>query len=182
MMFARTQRLLLRPGWAEDAQALASAIADPMICRNLSAVPWPYGLSDAQAWLARPRDPLLPSLLAFERTDGAPRLVGGASLGRRPSGAVELGYWIARDEWNRGLATEAAAAVLGMARAIGITQIEASHYVDNPASARVLEKLGFTPTGITAMRMSCARAKEAPVRLVRARLQADQAALEPMAA
>lgn len=182
MMFARTPRLLLRPGWTEDAQALASAIADPMICRNLSAVPWPYRLSDAQAWLARPRDPLLPSLLAFERTDGAPRLVGGASLGRRPSGAVELGYWIARDQWNRGLATEAAAAVLEMARAIGITQIEASHYLDNPASARVLEKLGFTPTGITAMRMSCARAKESPVRLVRARLQADEAKLEPMAA
>ncbi|MEO6360451.1 MAG: GNAT family N-acetyltransferase [Sphingomicrobium sp.] len=181
-MFARTPRLLLRPGWAEDAPALASALADPMICRNLSAVPWPYGLSDAQAWLARPRDPLLPSLLAFERTKGAPRLVGGASLGRRPSGAVELGYWIARDQWNRGLASEAASAMLEIARALGIPQIEASHYLDNPASARVLEKLGFVPTGITTMRMSCARAREAPVRLVRLRLQADEAELEPLAA
>jgi RimJ/RimL family protein N-acetyltransferase len=153
-----------------------------MICRNLSAVPWPYGLRDAEAWLAGPRDPLLPSLLAFERTDGAPRLVGGAGLGRRPSGAVELGSWIARDQWNRGLATEAASAVLDMARAMGIRQVEASHYLDNPASARVLEKLGFTPAGITAMRMSCARAAEAPVRLLRARLQHDAAELEPMAA
>lgn len=181
-MFARTSRLLLRPGWAEDARALASALADPMICRNLSSVPWPYAIGDAEAWLARPRDPLLPSLLAFERTDGAPRLVGGAGLGRRPSGAVELGYWIARGDWNRGLATEAASAVLDMARALGIRQVEASHYLDNPASARVLEKLGFAPTGITCMRMSCARGKEAPVRLVRARLQADQAAREPIAA
>lgn len=182
MMFARTPRLLLRPGWMEDAPALASAIADPMICRNLSAVPWPYGLDEARAWLARPGDPLLPSLLAFERTGEAPRLVGGASLGRRPSGAVELGYWVARTDWNRGLATEAASAVLEMAAAMGIRQIEASHYIDNAASARVLEKLGFKPTGITAMRMSCARAAEAPVRLVRVRLQADEAELEPMAA
>lgn len=182
MMFARTPRLLLRPGWPEDAPALASVLADEMICRNLSAVPWPYGLREAQAYLAKARDPFLPSLLAFERTDGAPRLVGGASLGRRPSGAVELGYWVARDHWNRGLATEACAAILEIARTLGIAQVEASHYLDNPASARVLEKLGFVPTGITAMRMSCARAKEAPVRLVRARLRADEADAEPMAA
>ncbi|MEO5774755.1 MAG: GNAT family N-acetyltransferase [Sphingomicrobium sp.] len=181
-MFARTPRLLLRPGWAEDAPALASALADEMICRNLSAVPWPYALRDAEAYLAAPRDPLLPSLLAFERTNGAPRLVGGASLGRRPSGAVELGYWTARDEWNRGIATEAASAVLDIARTLSIRQVEASHYLDNPASARVLEKLGFAPTGITAMRMSCARRAEAPVRMVRLRLTEDAAEAEPMAA
>ncbi|HEX8412566.1 MAG TPA: GNAT family N-acetyltransferase [Sphingomicrobium sp.] len=181
-MFARTPRLLLRPGWAEDAPALALGLAEPMICRNLSAMPWPFTLTDAQDWLAAPRDPTLPSLLAFERTDGEPRLIGGASLGRRPSGAVELGYWVCREQWNRGLATEAASAVLEIARAIGITQVEASHYLDNPASARVLEKLGFTPTGVTAMRMSCARAAEAPVRLVRTRLSADAAKEEPMAA
>ena len=177
-MFARTSRLLLRPGWAEDAPALASAMADEMICRNLSAVPWPYALRDAEAWLAGPRDPLLPSLLVFERTRGAPRLVGGCGLGRRPSGAVELGYWVARQDWNRGIATEAASAVLEMARSMGIRQVEASHYLDNPASARVLDKLGFAPTGIVATRMSAARSVEAPVRLVRARLNADEKANE----
>ena len=42
-MFARTTRLLLRPGWAEDAPALKGAIADEAIVRNLSTAPWPYG-------------------------------------------------------------------------------------------------------------------------------------------
>ena len=40
-MFARTARLLLRPGWAEDAQALAAALGDPMVCGNLASVPSP---------------------------------------------------------------------------------------------------------------------------------------------
>ncbi|HEX5034503.1 MAG TPA: GNAT family N-acetyltransferase, partial [bacterium] len=71
-MFARTERLLLRPGWAEDAPALAAAIADEMIVRNLATAPWPYRLRDAEAFLAQPRDPVLPSFLIFERTDGAP--------------------------------------------------------------------------------------------------------------
>ncbi len=105
-MFARTKRLLLRPGFPEDAPAIAEAIADERIVRNLANAPWPYTRRDAEAFLASPRDPLLPSLLIFERTGGSPRLVGACGLGRRPSGAVELGYWIAGAHWGRGIATE----------------------------------------------------------------------------
>ncbi len=169
-MFARTERLLLRPGWAEDAPALATAIADEMIVRNLATAPWPYRLRDAEAFLAQPRDPVLPSFLIFERTDGEPRLVGSCGLGRRPSGAVELGYWIARPFWGRGIATEAATALIEIARTMGFTRLEGSHFLDNPASGRVLEKLGFEPLGITAPRMSCARGTETQARLLRLQL------------
>ena len=51
-MFARTPRLLLRPGFPEDAPALAAAIADQAIARNLANVPWPYSMRDAEAFLA----------------------------------------------------------------------------------------------------------------------------------
>ena len=111
-MFARTPRLLLRPGFPEDAPALATAIADEAIVRNLATVPWPYRMRDAEAFLASPRDPVLPSLLIFERTAGAPQLVGACGLGRRPSGAVEMGYWIARAHWGNGFATEACTALV----------------------------------------------------------------------
>jgi RimJ/RimL family protein N-acetyltransferase len=158
---------MLRPGWTEDAPALAAAIADEKIVRNLATAPWPFTLRDAEAFLAQPRDPVLPSLLIFERTGAAPRLVGACGLGRRPSGAVELGYWIARPFWGRGLATEACAALVDIARALGLRQLEGSHFLDNPASGRVLEKLGFEPVGITAPRMSCARGVQAEARLLR---------------
>jgi RimJ/RimL family protein N-acetyltransferase len=169
-MFARTDRLLLRPGWAEDAPALAAAIADEAIVRNLAAAPWPYRLRDAEAFLARPRDPVLPSLLIFERTAGAPQLAGACGLGRRPSGAVELGYWIARSHWGRGFATEAGRALVAIARTLQLAAIEASHFLDNPASERVLDKLGFVALGITAPRLSCARGTDAPARLMRLQL------------
>ena len=169
-MFARTPRLLLRPGFPEDAPALAAAIADKAIARNLANVPWPYRMRDAEAFLASPRDPILPSLLIFERTDGAPRLVGACGLGRRPSGAVEMGYWIARAHWGRGYATEACAALVDIARTLGLSALEGSHFLDNPASARVLEKLGFDPRGVIAPRMSCARGEEVPARLMQLRL------------
>ena len=174
-MFARTPRLLLRPGFPEDAPALAGAIGDRMIARNLAVVPWPYTLRDAEAFLASPRDPILPSLLIFELGDAAPRLVGSCGLARRRSGAVEMGYWIARSFWGRGYATEAGSALVDIARTLGLPRLEAGHFVDNPASGRVLEKLGFEPSGIIAPRMSCARGMEVPSRLMRLRLQGDVA-------
>jgi len=181
-MFARTPRLLLRPGFPEDAPALAMAIADEAIVRNLAVVPWPYGLRDAEAFLASPRDPVLPSLLVFQRTNGAPQLIGSCGLHRRASGAVEMGYWIARAFWGRGFATEACEALIGIARALGLSQLEASHFIDNPASARVLDKLGFEPTGLIAPRMSCARGAEVPARLMRLRLARVEERRQPLAA
>ena len=181
-MFARTERLLLRPGWAEDAPALRQAIADEMVVRNLAVAPWPYSLRDAEAFLAAPRDPGLPSMLIFERTDGEPVLVGSCGLGRRASGRIELGYWIARPFWGRGFATEAGEALVAMARALGLDRLEASHFIDNPASGRVLEKLGFQSTGMIAPRLSCARNMEIPARYFRLELTAIKDEDETLAA
>ncbi|MFL6759545.1 GNAT family N-acetyltransferase [Sphingomonas sp.] len=174
-MFARTPRLLLRPGFPEDAPALVAAIADEAIARGLANVPWPYRMRDAEAFLASPRDPVLPSLLIFEVGTGAPQLVGSCGLGRRPSGAVELGYWIARTFWGRGIATEACTALVAIGRSLGLERLEGSHFLDNPASGRVLEKLGFEPSGIVAPRLSCARGAEVPARLMRLQLNAGAA-------
>ncbi len=180
-MFARTERLLLRPGWAEDAPALARAIADEQVVRNLATAPWPYNQQDAEAFLASPRDPVMPSFLITERTEGEPRIVGSCGLGRRPSGRVELGYWIARPHWGKGFATEAGRALIDIARTLRLPGLEASHFLDNPASGRVLEKLGFVPTGMSAPRYSCARGGEAIARLYRLSL-AGSDELEAIAA
>src|SRR3954464_3151451 len=106
-MFARTERLLLRPGWIEDAPALFAAIADEAVVRNLATAPWPYALDHARAFLTTERRRDEPSLLIFLRTAGAPQLIGTIGLRRRRSGERDLGYWIAKPHWNRGYATEA---------------------------------------------------------------------------
>jgi RimJ/RimL family protein N-acetyltransferase len=164
-MFARTERLLLRPGWREDALALFRAIADERIVRNLSSPPWPYRLEDAEAFLSRDRDPRDSSLLVFRRTGEAPELIGTVGIARRPGGETEFGYWVARRHWNRGYATEAGRAVIAAARdGLRLKRLSAGHFVDNPASGRVLEKLGFRPTGVIEPRLSAARGGEAPSR------------------
>lgn len=161
-MFARTDRLLLRPGWMEDAPALAKAIGEEAIIRNLARAPWPYRLKDAQAFLSTSGQEL-PSFIILERGAAAPALVGGIGLIADPGGGAELGYWIARDRWGRGYAAEAGRAVLAIARhGLRLGRITASHLVDNPASGRVLEKLGFEATGEIGVRYSMGRGEDVP--------------------
>lgn len=151
-MFARTQRLTLRPGWIEDAPALEAAIAFPEVAFKLSRLPWPYTRAHAEQWLARtvPHDEV--TLLVFAHEPPALRLIGGVGIHPTETGR-ELGYWLTPSAWGRGYATEAGRAILGIARhAIGLRRLEAGHFVDNPASGRVLTKLGFRPTGQIAQR------------------------------
>ncbi|MGF1548924.1 MAG: GNAT family N-acetyltransferase [Sphingomonadaceae bacterium] len=164
-MFARTRRLLLRPGFMEDAPALVRAIADPAIVRNLATAPWPYRLADAERFLAGERGPAEPSLLVLRRASGDPEIVGGIGLSAAPGGGIEIGYWIARPHWDKGYATEAGRALIDIARrGLRLDRLVAGHFLDNPASGRVLEKLGFRPTGRVVRRASLARGGEAPCR------------------
>jgi RimJ/RimL family protein N-acetyltransferase len=173
-MFARTERLLLRPGWSQDAPALFEAIADERIVRNLATAPWPYSLADAEAFLATERKPSEPSLLIFRCTADAPELIGGIGFGLRPSGEREFGYWLARRHWGRGYATEAGRALLATARlGLRLKRLDAGHFLDNPASGRVLEKLGFRPTGVIAPRYSAGRGGMAPCRLFELELDTE---------
>lgn len=155
-MFARTERLLLRPSWPEDAHDLYQAIADEGIVRNLARAPWPYTVDEAARFTALEHSEAYPTFLLMQRTDGSPRLVGACGLGDQ-DGDVELGYWIARPYWGLGYASEAAKAVVGIARALGHERLIAGHFTDNPASGRVLRKAGFRPTGRTEQRYSKGR-------------------------
>ena len=182
-MFARTERLLLRPAWVEDQDALFRAIGDERIVRNLATVPWPYEPAYAADWIERQRPADRPSALIFLLGSGAPQLIGGIGIHDTPEGQVELGYWIARPHWGQGYATEAGRAVLAFARdALRLERLIAGHFLDNPASGSVLRKLGFQPTGLIGMRHSAARNAEVPMAEFVLELNRRDAEPEPVSA
>jgi RimJ/RimL family protein N-acetyltransferase len=156
-------------------------IADERVVRNLANAPWPYGEKEARAFTAKPVEPFYPRFLITRARDAA--LIGGIGIDRSEprDGVAEIGYWIARDHWNQGYATEAGRAVLSIAHTLGHSRLKAAHFLDNPASGRVLEKLGFTPTGLVARRQSCARGEAALAREFALDL-ADYGASVPQAA
>lgn len=164
-MFIRSERLFLRPGWPEEWEDLLTLIDDEEVVRNLARAPWPYTAEDARAFAqfqanGREQDRLLPNFFVTLPSAEGARLIGSVGL-TMVEGEVNLGYWIGRPFWGQGFATEAARAVLSLARTLGHRRVVASHFADNPASGRVLRKLGFCPTGETRNRFSLGRGGEA---------------------
>jgi len=158
-------RVTLRPHRGDDVDAVFDGIADFDVVKNLSRAPWPYAREDAAGFLAgraKGRAEGKDYSFAIE-VDGA--LVGGVGLHAR-EGLPELGYWLAKGHWGKGYATEAAtlAVVFGAAE-LGLSAIEAGYFEDNPASGRVLRKLGFEDTGVEA-RYSLARQTDVACRLL----------------
>ena len=91
----------------------------------------------------------------------------GAHVGRSGHIGPEIGYWLGRPYWGRGLATEAVAGALSWARKIWRRRVVVSgHFADNPASGRVLEKAGFLYTGEIQPRHCTARGEVADTRMM----------------
>jgi RimJ/RimL family protein N-acetyltransferase len=181
-MFARTPRLLLRPGWIEDAPALAAAISDRAVVDNLATAPWPYTVTEAEQFLSHRPDPMQLSLVILRRTLGAPQLIGSIGLKRLHDGAAEIGFWITRTCWGLGFATEAGRAMIDIARhALGLEELRATTFADNFSSQNVLAKLGFTPSG-NALRHCAARDAALPARSFRMRLDQGAEGLISLAA
>lgn len=150
----RTERLLLRPLGPEDMAAVIVGASDPEVARHTARIPHPYTPDDARRFIeeavALAAAGRSVTLVAERRGDGRFLGVVGFDLeGDDPQG-FEIGYWFARDAWGQGFATEAVRAVLAHAfDDLHLTRACAHAALENPASARVLEKAGFENRGTT---------------------------------
>ena len=82
-MFIRSERLFLRPGWAEDWADLYERIADEGIVRNLAKVPWPYEPDHAREFVARAQEPRTPHFLVTLPGARGAELVGELPADRK---------------------------------------------------------------------------------------------------
>lgn len=138
-----TDRLILRPLSKDDAAAFVALAGDIAVARMTSDIPHPLDRSRALAWLAPSKGEVRFAI------DHGGRMIGSAGYFSREPGVAETGFWLGRDWWGRGFATEATRAVVHHAFTEGgIETLTSSHFTDNPASGRVLAKLGFEPTGV----------------------------------
>ena len=145
-----TDRLLLRPLRASDAEPLFALFADWEVIRRLSMPPWPYALEDAHGFIREHRHQ---DLTAFAITlEDA--LIGGIDVRMNPADhsqrgpGPKLGYWLAQPYWGCGYMTEAARGLLAHVFDAGLGDVVYSGaFADNAASLRVQEKLGFVHDG-----------------------------------
>lgn len=171
MTIITTKRLTLRPIEARDVSRFTALCNDIDIARNTARVPHPYTPKDAYLFVEF-------MMQAFK--DGKEYVFAVCENGEIAAcagvmlvgeSAVELGYWVGAGDRGRGLATEAARAVTQFAiEKLGATEVLSGHFKDNPASGRVLRKVGLTPTGETEWIMSLGRGEK--VQSIRLRLSA----------
>jgi [ribosomal protein S5]-alanine N-acetyltransferase len=140
-----TQRLVLRPPELSDAARIALLAGDYDVASMTGTILHPYSEQMAAEWVA--------STLAGEEGVVFAILSSGALIGCTGYRAfsaerAELGYWIGKPYWGRGYASEAVKALIAYAFATdGFAYLTAGHFIDNPASERVIRKLGFVPMG-----------------------------------
>jgi ribosomal-protein-alanine N-acetyltransferase len=146
-----TERLLLRPFALADAADVKRLAGEFSIADTTLTIPHPYEDGMAEQWIARHEEDFRAGERApfaiTSRGDGL--LLGAISLMRIQSGhQAELGYWIGKPFWNQGFCSEAGREVLNYAfSSLGLIRVYAHHLSRNPASGRVLQKLGFSHEG-----------------------------------
>lgn len=146
-----SDRLILRPMREADAPVMAELANDIRVIDGTLSMPFPYTLDDAHAFIAYAREhratgQSLPCAIE-RRADG--QFLGGIGLVLQPAHRrAELGYWLGVPFWGHGYATEAARALIDFGfGALGLNRIYAVHYHTNPASGRVMQRLGMTYEG-----------------------------------
>jgi len=162
-----TRRLVLRAPGAQDVTRIAALANDHDIARMTKRMPHPFGVDDAESFVlaVAAQDPARAATFVIEHEDLGP--VGVIGLFEGDDRVPEAGYWIGREFWGRGLATEALeGALVWASRKWKRRALVAGHFSDNPASGRVLEKAGFLYTGETRKAFSRARAADADTRMM----------------
>ena len=148
----KTERLTLRPFIADDAFDVERLAGMHEIADTTLNIPHPYPHGGAAEWIRLHGPAWIDGTsatfaIAGNKTDA---LVGAISLMiKREHRRAELGYWIAIDCWNRGYATEASQRIIDFGfESLGLHRIEARHFVRNPASGRVMQKVGMQQEGV----------------------------------
>jgi RimJ/RimL family protein N-acetyltransferase len=147
-----TDRLILRPFSLDDAPIVQELAGERDIADTTLNIPHPYEDGVAEAWIATHQESYerkghLHFAIVLRSTDA---LIGAIGLTTNPEHeSAEIGYWVGKPYWNCGYCTEAAKAVVAYGfDVLKLNRIYAHHFSRNPASGRVMQKIGMTHEGV----------------------------------
>ena len=170
----QTERILLRHWNESDAQALFKYASDPDVGTRAG---WPphKSVEESLEIIRTVFNNATTWAIELKETGEAIGAIGyGPSCDcKLPAreGEPITGYWIAKPYWNQGICTEALGLMIEHIRqTTDIPSLISGHFVDNPASGRVMEKCGFVATGETCIDESQYQGQDRPIRVLRLEL------------
>ena len=146
-----TERLILRPFVLSDAPEVQRLAGERDIASTTLNIPHPYEDGTAELWIGTHEASFEAGrIVTFAIVDrGTNALLGAIGLTiNAEHDRAEMGYWLGKPYWGNGYCTEAAAAVLRFAfEELGLNRVYACHLTRNPASGRVMQKIGMRHEG-----------------------------------
>ena len=145
MIEIKTDRLILKkPKSKQDILSIVSQIGDWEVVKWLAMVPYPYTYNDCESYLKESNNNELALNIFLDN-----QLIGGVGLHLHNDNYYELGYWLGKDYWGKGYATESSKYLLEYALGkLDSPKIKSGYFIDNIPSGNVLKKLGFKEIGI----------------------------------
>ena len=171
-----TSRIILRPWMDRDAPVLFRWASDPDVGPRAGWAPHRSVEESLEVIRTVFRDATNTWAIELKETGEA---IGAMGYGHScecnlpaRDGEPLIGYWIAKPYWNRGICTEALGLMIEHIRQVtDVKSLISGHFVDNPASGRVMEKCGFIPTGETVIDEAQYQGKDHPIRVLRLELR-----------
>lgn len=142
-----TSRLEIKPFELADAPYVQKLAGNPNVSKTTLNMPYPYEDGIAEQWIAsHSKHWQARTSAAFAiKLKANGQLIGNISLVAINGDQAELGYWLGEPFWNQGYGSEAATALVQMAgTAMGIRTVIAEHLQSNPASGRLMQKIGMS--------------------------------------
>ncbi len=149
----KSERLVLKVPTLSVSEAMTKLLQDEDVSKNLSRVPYPYHLENAQKFITQTQD-------IFSKENGESRFgiflkeddtfIGMCGLDiSTDHNHGTLGYWLGKAYWGKGYATEATRRLLVYGfETLNLHRIACAHFHTNPASGNVIKKLGLKHEGI----------------------------------
>ena len=170
-----TDRIKLRPWRDDDAETLYKWAKDPDVGPRAGWPPHQSAQESLEVIRTVFNDATNTWAIELKETGEA---IGAMGYGPSCScnlptreGEPLIGYWIAKPYWNRGICTAALRLMIEhIKQTTDIKSLISGHFVDNPASGRVMEKCGFKPTGEIVIDETQYQGKDRPIRVLRLEL------------
>ena len=143
-LIIHTERLILRPTERDDAERALAIQSNWHVCKNLRMAAYPPTFEDLDRWFAKHgNERIAGTAYRFAIMVNA-EMAGVIDIDEIDEDGGDLGYWLDQKYWGKGFAQEAGRAMVVFAfEKLALKRLRSGHAVDNPASGRVLQALGF---------------------------------------
>ena len=143
------KRVTLRKLRMSDADIITEYCKDPAISRWTASIPYPYKKRHAIEYIKKSKEKWNKKEAYNFVITRKGTIIGSIALMMKNEGIAELGYWVAKPYWGKGYATEASKMAMKEGfKTLKLHKIYAHHIKENPASGRVMQKLGMKKEGI----------------------------------